>query len=130
LNSFKQIEHKLELFIKKYYTNELIKGSILFLSFGLLYLIFTLFIESFFWLKPTPRTILFYTFILIEVLLLIRYIIIPIFKLIGIRKGITKLKASEIIGKHFVKVDDKLLNLLQLHNTNKKSELIIASIDQ
>ena len=38
----------------------MIKGSILFLSFGLLYLIFTLLIENFLWLKPFARTILFW----------------------------------------------------------------------
>lgn len=128
--SFKQIEGKLQAFIKKYYTNELIKGSILFLSFGLLYFIFTLFIESFFWLKPIPRTILFYTFILIELLLLITYILIPISKLIGINSGITKTKASLIIGKHFSDVEDKLLNVLQLNETSNKSDLLIASIEQ
>ena len=58
--SFKNIEDKLHQFTRKYYTSELIKGSILFLSLGFIYFFFTLFLEYFLWLKPTERTILFW----------------------------------------------------------------------
>ena len=130
MKKFKYIEQKLNAFIKKYYTNELIKGLILFFSFGLLYFIFTLFIEYFLWLKPTARTILFWTFIIIELALLIKFIAIPLIKLFGLQKGISHTEASKIIGKHFNEVDDKLLNVLQLNNNNEKSELLLASIEQ
>ena len=130
MNKFKHIEQKLNAFIKKYYTNELIKGLILFFSFGLLYFILTLFIEYFLWLKPTARTILFWSFIVIELALLTKYIILPLIKLFGLQKGISYKDASKIIGKHFNEVDDKLLNVVQLHDTEDKSELLLASIDQ
>jgi len=130
VNKFKHIEQKLNAFIKKYYTNELIKGLILFFSFGLLYFIFTLFIEYFLWLKPTARTILFWTFIVIELALLAKYILFPLIKLFGLQKGISYKDASKIIGKHFNEVDDKLLNVIQLHDTKAKSELLLASIEQ
>ncbi|MFT4699222.1 MAG: hypothetical protein ACI9SJ_002388, partial [Flavobacteriaceae bacterium] len=42
MSSFNIIQQKLEQFIKKYYTNELIKGIILFLAIGLLYFLITL----------------------------------------------------------------------------------------
>ncbi|HEU0124905.1 MAG TPA: hypothetical protein VFQ56_01240, partial [Flavobacterium sp.] len=64
------IYQKLEAFIKKYYTNELIKGILLFTGFGLLYFLFTLFVEYFLWLKPLGRTFLFWIFIAVEVFLL------------------------------------------------------------
>lgn len=136
MNNFDQIEQKLLHFIRKYYTNEMIKGSILFLSFGLLYLIFTLLIEYFLWLKPFARTILFWTFILVEIVLLVKFIVIPLFKLIGLQKGISFAEASKIIGTYFKEVDDKLLNVLQLHNTQElyensnKTELLLASVEQ
>ena len=130
MNNFKNIQSKLQEFVKKYYTNELIKGLILFCSFGLLYFIFTLLIEHFLWLQPTARTILFWMFIVVEVALLIRYIFLPIFKLFGIQKGITLQTASKIIGNHFNEVDDKLLNILQLNEDSNQSELLLASIDQ
>ena len=89
MDTYQNIEQKLHQFVRKYYTNELIKGAILFLSLGFLYLFFTLFLEYFLWLKPTARTILFWLFIVVESYLLFRFILTPIFKLIGIKKGIS-----------------------------------------
>ncbi|WP_297806152.1 DUF4175 family protein [uncultured Polaribacter sp.] len=128
--SFKNIEDKLHQFTRKYYTSELIKGSILFLSLGFIYFFFTLFLEYFLWLKPTERTILFWLFFFVELFLLIRFIAIPISKLIGLRKGITFEQSSKIIGNHFPEVQDKLLNALQLKQSNNQSDLLVASIEQ
>lgn len=130
MSNFKNIQEKLEQFIKKYYTNELIKGTILFFSIGLLYLIITLLVEHFLWLSPTGRTILFWLFIAVELLLFCKFIIIPLSKLFKLQKGIDFQKASHIIGKHFPEVNDKLLNVLQLKETNSQSELLLASIEQ
>ncbi|MDN3641410.1 hypothetical protein QWY87_01765 [Lutimonas halocynthiae] len=130
MNYYNDIHGKLQNFIKKYYTNEIIKGGIFFLFFGMLYLFITLFIEYFLWLEPLGRTILFWVFIGIESLLLFRFILIPLFKLLGIRKGISDLEASRIIGTHFKEVDDKLLNVIQLKSTGLKNELLEASIEQ
>jgi len=130
LDNLDNIQEKLHDFIKKYYTNEIIKGSILFLSFGLLYFIFILFIEYFLWLDPVARTILFWVFILVELGLMIHFILIPLLKLSGLKKGISSSQASKIIGDHFKEVDDKLLNILQLENIKKKNELLLASIEQ
>ncbi len=121
---------KLEAFIKKFYTNELIKGVILFIGLGLLYLIFTLLIEYFLWLSATGRTILFWLFVAVEAFLLIRFIAFPLFKLFKLQKGINYEEASQIIGNHFTEVQDKLLNFLQLSNQKQPSELVLASIEQ
>ena len=127
------IYHKLEAFIKKFYTNELLKGLIFFIGLGLLYLLFTLFVEYFLWLKPTGRTFLFWTFIFVELFLLFRFILFPVFKLFKLQKGINYEEASAIIGNHFTEVSDKLTNFLQLadsDNHQNKSELLLASIEQ
>ena len=124
------IYQKLEGFIKKYYTNELLKGIIFFVGLGLIYLLFTLFVEYFLWLKPVGRTFLFWIFVFIEVFLLARYILFPITKLFKIQKGIDYKDASKIIGNHFTEVSDKLTNFLQLANDENQSELLLASIDQ
>jgi len=124
---------KLEAFIKKFYVNELIRGIVFFIGLGLLYFLFTLFIEYFLWLKPMGRTLLFWTFVGVEVFLLFRFIMFPIFKLFKFKKGIDYDQASFIIGKHFGDVNDTLTNFLQLSDSNNKednSELLLASIDQ
>jgi len=133
LKTTSAIYQKLEAFIKKYYTNELIKGTLLFIGFGLLYFLFTLFIEYFLWLKPVGRTILFWMFVGVEVFLLFRFILFPIFKLFKLQKGIDYNQASKIIGNHFTEVSDKLTNFLQLsssENSAESSELMLASIEQ
>ena len=130
MSGFKSIEQKLHQFSRKYYTSELIKGGILFLSLGFLYLFFTLFLEHFLWLKPAARTVLFWLFLVVELFLLIRFIAIPIFKLLGLRKGITYEQSSQIIGSHFPEVQDKLLNVLQLKHNTYQSDLLLASIHQ
>jgi hypothetical protein len=130
MNNFNKIQTKLEQFIAKYYTNELIKGAILFFSIGLLYFLATLLIEHFLWLNPTGRTILFWMFIGVELFLFIKFIAIPIARLLRLQKGIDYLDASKIIGNHFPEVNDKLLNVLQLHENKRESELLLASIEQ
>ncbi|MFA9187170.1 DUF4175 family protein [Flavobacterium magnesitis] len=133
MNSSNFIYQKLEAFIRKYYLNELIRGVVFFIGLGLLYFLFTLFIEYFLWLKPIGRTILFWTFIGVEVVLLFRFILFPVFKLLKFKKGIDYNEASSIIGNHFSDVKDKLLNFIQLsnpENNSERSELLLASIEQ
>ncbi|GAA4802228.1 hypothetical protein [Litoribaculum gwangyangense] len=130
MNHFKNIQDKLEAFIRRYYTNELLKGAILFFALGLLYFLFTLFIEHVLWLNTTARSILFWLFVAVELGLLVKFIFIPLAKLFKLQKGLNYEDASKIIGRHFPEVNDKLLNVLQLNQNQSKSELLLASIEQ
>ncbi|WP_282042180.1 DUF4175 family protein [Winogradskyella flava] len=130
MSNFETIKSKLQEFIKKYYTNELLKGAILFFAIGLLYLIVTLFVEYMLWLDPTARTLLFWTFIAVELALFVKFIAIPLAHLFNLRKGINHETASKLIGNHFPEVNDKLLNVLQLNQNHTQSDLLIASIEQ
>ena len=130
MNGIKTITDKLHQFTRKYYVNVLIRGGLLFFSIGFFYLLCTLFLEHFLWLKPMARTFLFLAFVLVEVFLFWRFIIVPVFKLIGLQKGITPEACSNIIGKFFPEVKDKLLNTLQLKEQGDHSDLLIASINQ
>ncbi len=130
MNDFNRIREKLQEFIKKYYFNELIKGLLLFFAIGVLYFIFTLFVEYFLWLKPVGRSLLFWLFVSIEVALFVGYIVFPIIKIFGLKRGLTEVEASKIIGNHFPEVKDKLLNMLQLSEISQNSELVEASISQ
>ena len=130
MSNFEAIKSKLQEFIKKYYTNELLKGAILFFAIGLLYLIVTLFIEYVLWLNPTARTFLFWVFIVVELALFIKFIVLPLAQLFNLRKGINLQTASKLIGSHFLEVNDKLLNVLQLNQSTEQSDLLIASIEK
>ncbi len=128
--NFKIIVNKLESFIKKFYVNELIKGVILFFAIGLLYFLITVLIEYFLWLSSTGRTILFWLFIIVELFLFSKFILVPLTKLFRITKGINHKTASTIIGNHFPEINDKLFNLLQLSEDTSSSSLLVASIEQ
>ncbi len=131
MENFGLVQKKLEAFIRKFYLNKIVKGSILFLGIGLLYFLVISGLEYFLWLSTTERTILFWLFILIEGCLLFFFLGIPLLKLFKISKGIDKMEASELIGQHFPEVQDKLKNLLQLRqNKTAHSDLLSASIDQ
>ncbi|TCK67831.1 hypothetical protein DFQ05_1612 [Winogradskyella wandonensis] len=134
MSNFKTIQEKLQQFIKKFYTNELLKGAILFFAIGLLYFLFTVFIEYMLWLNPAARTVLFWVFILVEFGLFVKFIVMPLAHLFNLRRGLDYETASRLIGNHFPEVDDKLLNVLQLNQSNPEtsgqSDLLIASIEQ
>ncbi|WP_010521411.1 collagen-like protein [Aquimarina agarivorans] len=121
---------KLTNFIKRYYINELIKGSLLFIAIGLVYFLVVLLLENFLWFSTQGRRILFWTFIGIELLLFIKFIGISLAKLAKFGNRISSIEASKIIGAHFPEIKDQLVNLLQLSSNDQKSELLEASIAQ
>ena len=130
MSHFQVIQQKLRQFIRKYYLNELIKGAILFFAIGGLYFLLILLLEYMLWLNSPGRTFLFWLFVVVEVTLFFRFILIPIGKLLQFHKGISAEEASRIIGNHFPEVNDKLLNLLQLAASRERSELLLAGIEQ
>ncbi len=124
------VKDKLHSFIKKYHTNELIKGLLLFLAIGLLYLIIIALLESFLWFTTGVRMYIFWFTVITEVILFVKFVLSPALQLFKLRKGLTELEASKVIGNHFNEINDKLLNLIQLSSNQESTELIEASIDQ
>lgn len=124
------LEQKLEQFINKYYKNEILRGLLFFIAIGLTYVLLVVGIEYFLWLSTWGRAFLFWSFVGVELLLIFRLILIPLFRLFKLSKGIDYNSASKLIGNHFPEVRDKLLNTLQLKNTSGDSDLIEASILQ
>ncbi len=124
---------KLDAFIRKYYKNQIIRGLIYSVAALLIFFLTITLVEYFTWLDTTGRTIIFYMYLAISILIILKLILIPLFKLFKIGKIISHEQAASIIGKHFVDVEDKLLNTLQLKalsNSVQDSSLIKASIDQ
>ena len=97
----------------------LIKGALLFIAIGFLFFIAVLGVEYFLWLNSTGRFLLLVLGIGVVLFLLVKYICIPLFYLLKLKKGISNKEASVIIGKHFPEVGDKLYNLLDLEKDRK-----------
>lgn len=130
MEEYLYIQERLNQFIQKHYTQILLKGLLLFIAFGLLFFLLIVGIEYFLWLNSTGRKILFGVFIVVELYLLFRYIFVPLFYLLKLKKGIGPKDASQMIGRHFPEVGDKLTNLLDLAENKQQSELLLASISQ
>ncbi len=125
--------HKLDEFIRKYYKNQLVKGTLYtsaLLVAAFLCLVIT---EYFVEFGTTVRTVLFYLFISTSCFILLKYIAIPSLKLNKLGDVISYEEAANIISKHFNTINDKLLNTLQLQRNSGSilsSELLTASINQ
>ena len=124
---------KLDQFTRKYYINQLIRGSLY--TTGLLVLCFLVFAltEYFFFFGTGVRKMLFYSFIGLASASLIYWVAMPIIHYFRLGKIISHEQAAEIIGSHFGDVKDKLINVLQLNrqaDSSSSRELIIASIEQ
>jgi len=134
--SYHILVQKLDEFIRKYYVNQLIRGSlhsvallcVLWISFVLLeYYVFNASVSSI-----AFRKTLFYTFSFTLISALSFWIGIPAIQYFKLGKIISHEQAAHIIGNHFTNVKDKLLNLLQLRavSQNDQSALLLAAIDQ
>ena len=133
-NNYSYLIHKIDEFIRKYYLNKVVRGLIyLTASFLASYLVVTIaeYLGNF---SPLIRTILFYSFLILNGTILANWIVIPLLSYYNLGKHISHEQASEIIGQHFVHVKDKLLNTLQLKKladeNHQQKSLIEASINQ
>jgi hypothetical protein len=131
--NYELLLQKLDAFIRKYYLNKLLRGTLLFvgLLFGF-YLFISLF-EYQLYLSSSIRKILLAAFIGTAAASLFVYVIRPLIHFLKLGKQISHEQAAGIIGQHFTDVKDKLLNVLQLkqqaESANNKA-LIEASILQ
>jgi len=121
---------KLNKFISKYYKNKILKGLIFLISSVLIFLILFSILEYFSRFNSSIRSVLFWSYLLLNSIVLVNYIILPLFNLFRIGNRLNYKQAAVIIGKYFSEIDDKILNILQLDEHNNNSGLIEASIIQ
>ncbi|MDG2455119.1 MAG: hypothetical protein P8N47_04845 [Bacteroidia bacterium] len=123
---------KLENFIKKHYQNQLLKGGILGISLVLAAFFALSFFEYFARFGTTTRTLLFYSFVLLSLVVICWYMIRPILGLINVHRKFGVKEASQLIGNHFPEVKDKLINTLQLQDkaAQNDNDLLLASIER
>jgi hypothetical protein len=133
-NSFDELINQIDAFIRKYYKNQLIRGLLLFFVIFLCSFLFATTFEYFGKFNSLIRAILFFGFIGVNTFVFIKYIIIPVSKLISFGKQISRIQASEIIGSFFPSISDRLKNTLQLQSDllhqEGNIELLRASVNQ
>ncbi|MEJ7691940.1 hypothetical protein [Daejeonella sp.] len=133
-DNYAYLIQKIDGFIRKYYLNRVVKGTIFMATSLFAAFIIVTVAEYYGRFDPLVRTFLFYTFILGNLTIFTTYIVIPLLSYFRLGKTISHEQASDIIGDHFHPVKDKLLNTLQLKKLSDVSPqqraLIDASIDQ
>lgn len=134
MSSFDRLIGQIDAFIRKYYKNQIVKGGILFIGVLLFTYLAVITLEYFGQFSTYIRAGLFFGFLLVNVYILGKYIIIPTLRLKSFGNRINRYQASEIIGKFFPKISDRLLNTLQLSDRMDPNsgdyELIQASVQQ
>lgn len=112
----------------------MIKGLILFFSVLLFTYLFVTGLEYIGRFGSITRFLLLLSFVSVNGFLLVKYLIIPILKLNKLSKHLSVWEASEMIGRFFPEIGDKLKNTLQLERDSKGAqmnlELVEASIEQ
>ncbi len=134
MDNYRLLVEKLDQFIRKYYVNQLIRGSLY--SVGLILVMFLTMalLEYNFYFSTSVRKGLFFAFVGVSGLALAWWVFTPLLRYFRLGKVISHEQAAQIIGSHFSNVKDKLLNVLQLKQqadtSTASKELILASINQ
>ena len=113
-NYYDQLIHKVDQFTRKYYINQIIRGSLYFV--GLVTIVFIAFnlLENQFYFSKAIRKLLFFSFLGLFGLTFWNWVLTPMLHYFKLGKLISHEEAAKIIGTHFTDVKDKLLNVLQL----------------
>lgn len=132
---YQSLIEKIDIFIRWFYLDKLIKASLLLLGSLLLFYLVGVVVEYFSYLSTSTRTVLFYTYCLFHTIFFLVSVLPNLLAYYRLGKIITHEQAALIIGKHFRGVNDKLLNAIQLYKMSECDEegqlyLIDAAIEQ
>ena len=133
MNNYEWLVGRLDAFIRKYYANKVIKGTLIFLSCILLYILTVSIGEYFLYLPVWSRLIIMSVFVVLGLASLLMLVITPLAQMAKLGAVISHERAASIIGQHFPEISDRLLNILQLKrhpDNNASRELAEASINQ
>jgi len=133
MNNYDWLVGRLDAFIRKYYANKVIRGTLVFLSCLLVYILLVSVGEYYLYLPVWSRIAILAAFVGLGLTSLLAWVVIPLTKMARLGSIISHEQAASIIGKHFPEISDKLLNILQLRNSHDNvasRELAEASINQ
>ncbi|ARK10235.1 DUF4175 family protein [Fibrella sp. ES10-3-2-2] len=130
-SSFSALTQQIDEYKRRYFQNQLIKGSLLFVGILLATYLLLNTVEYYGRFSTPVRAFMLFSFIGLFLAGTYGYIIKPLMGLYGLRKPISDEVAAHQIGQFFPEIGDKLLNTLQLRSlTSSQSDLLKASIEQ
>lgn len=111
-----ELVEKIKDFGRKYQLNILYKGALIFIFVSILAFLIYVLMEYFSYFTPTVRKVLFFSYLAVFALLLVFFVLIPLFKYFGLGRQLSREQIAKMVGSYFPEIDDKLLNLLQLQD--------------
>ena len=128
--NFNGILRQLHRYKRKFYVNQLLRGSI---YFGAILLSVYLLLNSIEYtarLNSFGRATLLFLFLLVFAFFLYRWVLSPLLRLAFPSRQMSDEEAARQVGNHFPDVQDKLLNMVQLNRASSQADnsLILASI--
>ena len=130
-NSFVTLLQRIEEFKKRYYINQLLKGTLIFLALLLSTYLLINTAEFFGRFSTGIRGALFFGFVALLLGGLFYWVVRPAMSLYGLRKTLSNEEAAQQIGQFFPEVGDKLVNTLQLKQlSSQQGDLLQASLQQ
>lgn len=133
-SNYNDLLGKIDEFIRKFYLNKILRGSIYVATFLLVIYILIFLVNYYLHPSVAIKTLTFFSYIIIGFLLVAFLIVRPLLSMLKLGKHLSFEEASVIIGQHFSDIKDKLINTLQLYrlsqNQPERNTLILASIDQ
>ena len=131
--NYKQFVDKLNLYIRKFYYYQLVRGLMLFVLLFVVYYIFISALEYFNYFDPFVKLVIAVVTLLFTLFIFVYFLLIPVIKLFGFGKRLSYYDVSKQLSQSFPEVDDKLINVIELENdftAGYSSDLKQASIDQ
>ena len=125
------LDRRLQEFRKKYYTDKVIRGSLILLLLFSSILFVVLLSEGLFGFSSGVRTAMVAGLGLTFVGVLGYMVIWPVTQLVNIARGISDYEIADMVRSAFPNINDKLINLLQLRSGSDTSNaLVAAAIDK
>src|ERR1700761_387330 len=106
MGNYEWLVGRLDAFIRKYYANKVIRGTLVFLSCILFYFLTMSVSEYFLYLPVWSRITIMSLFVVFGVLSLVAWVIIPLTQMARLGSIISHEQAANIIGQHFPEVSD------------------------
>ncbi len=130
--NFKHVVSKLENAKKRFHTFHILNNGLIFIMVFFLLIFALSVIESFGYLPVLIKTPLFYFSLILSGLFFCFYVGMPILRKLNLLERISNRKIEAKISSHFTQIKDKLLNLIELSNSDefKQSLIVKASVDQ
>ncbi|MEM7513743.1 MAG: hypothetical protein AAF388_22645, partial [Bacteroidota bacterium] len=125
------LDQRLKEFRQKYYTNKLIKGTIIFFLLLITIVLLMILSEGFFGFSSNVRTTMVWLLSLSALGILGYMIAWPLTQLFNLSKTINDFQIANLVKNHFPDINDKLINFLQLRSQSSKGNLLLqAALDK